>query len=117
MRGVESGVTRVSWGMFSRPKVAEVFLLKRAEDDLLMAARVMSLSWRADLEVVACETVEERGVKNRLKRFGVIGGGFFGLEALRELGGLNGPAVAITRRLRFGVSVQNGERSGRMTTV
>jgi hypothetical protein len=44
-----------------------------------MAARVMSCSWRAELEsVVRDETfLEFRGVKKRVNRFGVIGGGRF----------------------------------------
>lgn len=47
----------------------------------LMAARVMSCSWRADEERAAeLRWVEVRGVKNFWKRFGVMGGGFLSLR-------------------------------------
>jgi hypothetical protein len=42
----------------------------------LMAARVMSCSCRPELESVLDPCVEGRGVKNRVNRLGVMGGGF-----------------------------------------
>ena len=48
----------------------------------LRADRVMSCNWRPDLErCVRDETsLEFRGVKKRVKRLGVMGGGRFGLR-------------------------------------
>jgi hypothetical protein len=45
-----------------------------------MAARVMSCSWRPELESLEDPCVEVRGVKNFWKRFGVMGGGFLTLR-------------------------------------
>jgi hypothetical protein len=42
----------------------------------LMAARVMSCNCRPELESELDPCVEFRGVKNRVNRFGVMGGGF-----------------------------------------
>jgi hypothetical protein len=42
----------------------------------LMAARVMSCSCRPELDSVLDPCVEGRGVKKRVNRFGVMGGGF-----------------------------------------
>lgn len=49
----------------------------------LMAARVMSCNWRPELERATLEEplLELRGVKKRLKRFGVMGGGLLGFRA------------------------------------
>lgn len=48
----------------------------------LMATRVISCSCRPELESEARDDpwLEFRGVKKRVKRFGVIGGGLFGLR-------------------------------------
>jgi hypothetical protein len=74
----------------------------------LMAARVMSCSWRPELEsAVRDETsFELRGVKKRVKRFGVMGGGRLGLrlpsDAVKAGGGddAKSSGVGSWRRLR-----------------
>jgi hypothetical protein len=50
--------------------------------DLLSADRVISCSWRCDLpsDLAPEEGFVFRGVKNRVNRFGVIGGGFLGFR-------------------------------------
>lgn len=55
----------------------------------LMAARVMSCSCRPELESEARDDpwLELRGVKKRVKRFGVIGGGLFCLRVAVGAGG------------------------------
>lgn len=47
-----------------------------------MAARVMSCNWRPELESAVLEDafLELRGVKKRVKRFGVMGGGRLGFR-------------------------------------
>jgi hypothetical protein len=51
--------------------------------DLLRADRVISCNWRCDLpkhRAPEAGCFEFRGVKNRVNRFGVIGGGFLGFR-------------------------------------
>jgi hypothetical protein len=73
----------------------------------LMAARVMSCSWRPELEsAVRDETsLELRGVKKRVKRLGVMGGGRLGFRlpvAVKAGGGddAKSSGVGSWRRLR-----------------
>jgi hypothetical protein len=74
----------------------------------LMAARVMSCSWRPELEsAVLDETcLEFRGVKKRVKRFGVMGGGRLGFrlpsDAVKAGGGddAKSSGVGSWRRVR-----------------
>jgi hypothetical protein len=56
----------------------------------LTAARVMSCSWRPELPMVRGldePAFEFLGVKKRVKRLGVMGGGFFSLRLPVEAGG------------------------------
>lgn len=84
---VELGVT--SPLMFSMP-VNETFFLRVLGAALrFTAARVISRSCLAERDVVACPDAEEDlGVKKRLKRLGVMGGGRFNFVDLLEQGGL-----------------------------
>jgi hypothetical protein len=56
-----------------------VFSFDLEAEEPLMMDLVMSRSLRLDLDV----TEDDRGVKNRLNLFGVIGGGFFSIIDFR----------------------------------
>jgi hypothetical protein len=58
----------------------------------LMAARVMSCSWRPELETAVRDEpfLELRGVKKRVKRFGVMGGGRLGFRLASVAGDAGG---------------------------
>ena len=73
------------WILFSTIASAKFTVLRGVVRDeaflpRLMAARVMSCSWRAELpwDIDDDPCVDARGVKNRVKRLGVMGGARLG---------------------------------------
>ena len=76
-------------------------VLRVALGQRLMAERVISCNWRADLlrETVREESfLEFLGVKNRVKRLGVMGGGFFSLRlpVVKAAGGGDDESISDT---------------------
>jgi hypothetical protein len=63
----------------------------------LMAARVMSCSCRPELESLDDPCVDVRGVKKRVNRFGVMGGGFL-MRPLVVAGGAGGDELGNSDR-------------------
>lgn len=61
---------------------------------LLTAARVISCNWRPDLDSALDPRVEVRGVKKRVRRLGVMGGGFLGFRLPEVVGGIGGGELA-----------------------
>lgn len=81
------GVEWIDCMGFSSPEVVEFFvdLSFRRDEDLFTTDLVISWSCRADFDLELKEA-EDLGVKKRLNRFGVIGGGFRSFVDFRDLG-------------------------------